>query len=200
MSIFKKIFGNNDDKKVSSKEISDSVKAYKEKRDWKKPKSVDELNESFIKSLLNETDEELEIKIFETTFTLINGDYLKITSLPVGFQFVGATIQLENEVYNGGFNQYFWNPSGQLANIARDGYKKFGVSKMVELIENAMAVVKDKKDIMAKYTKDRTVQAFSDSYKEELFEKSDQDFYKIIDDIFAKRAIYIRNNLSDFCK
>ncbi len=198
MNIFKKIFGDKDNKKVSPKEISDSIEVYKKQRAWSKPKSVTELDESFIKNLLNETDQELETRIFETAFTLINYDYPKIDSLPIGFQFVAATIHLENEVYNGGFNQYFWNSSGSIAHVARDGYKKIGLPKIVELVENAMAIVEDKKDVIAKYAKEGTTQAFSDSYKEELFEKCDQEFYKIAGDIVAKRATYIRSNLADF--
>jgi len=42
------------------------------------------------------------------------------------------------EVYNGGFEQYFWNSTGALAPEAVEGFQAFGMPDVARLVETAM--------------------------------------------------------------
>lgn len=57
-------------------------------------------------------DDEIEYEIYVYILkNLIGKNYDKeydiVTNLPVGLRYLYASTQLENEVFNGGFNQYF---------------------------------------------------------------------------------------------
>lgn len=54
-----------------------------------------------------------------------------------GVGWVYATVELENEVFNGGFHQYFWNTAGALIDLAIAGYDAFGSPKRAEIARRA---------------------------------------------------------------
>src|ERR1700684_3967679 len=56
-------------------------------------------------------------------------DYELVRQTPKSAQFFWAMRLLESEVNNGGFEQYFWNSSCTLADVALEAYKAIGASK-----------------------------------------------------------------------
>ncbi|MBP2660214.1 MAG: hypothetical protein H6Q69_3246 [Firmicutes bacterium] len=68
-------------------------------------------------------DDEVEYEIYMYILTkLIGKNYNKqydiISKLPNGLKFLFTSCQLENEVHNGGFNQYFYNTCGEFIDEA----------------------------------------------------------------------------------
>ncbi len=53
-----------------------------------------------------------------------DGEYDAISKLSPGHQMIHAISQLEAEVNNGGFHQYFWNTRGQFAFMVVEGYRR----------------------------------------------------------------------------
>jgi hypothetical protein len=71
-------------------------------------------------------------------------DYELVRQTPKPAQFFWAMRLLESEVNNGGFEQYFWNSSCTLADVALEAYKAIGASKYLEFLQRAMALAGDK--------------------------------------------------------
>jgi len=63
---------------------------------------------------------------------------------PKSAQFFWAMRLLESEVNNGGFEQYFWNSSCTLAEVALEGYEALGARKYIEFLSRAQALAGDK--------------------------------------------------------
>jgi hypothetical protein len=66
-----------------------------------------------------------------------------LSVLPAGTRAVFATTQLEGEVSNGGFNQYFWNTDGRLVQDALDGYVLMKMPKHAASVRKAIAIQKE---------------------------------------------------------
>ncbi len=91
--------------------------------------------------LRNTPDEEVEWLIVERASSLMGDRYgpEALKGLPQGVRAVYATWELEGQVNNGGFDQYFLNTEGALAEEAITGYRLFGAYESVSLIEQALA-------------------------------------------------------------
>lgn len=127
-------------------------------------------------------------------------EYVKVKQLPIGFQHIYALWQLEAEVNNGGFNQFFYNPSGQYAEEAYQGAIAIGAKRLAEIIKNAVDTLMEEKELHLKTRKAGTLEAFSESYKETKLGKWDDEFYKYSDNIQNLEIKYIHNNIKDFKK
>lgn len=72
-----------------------------------------------------------------------SGDHDAITKLSPGHQMIYAIMQLEGEVNNGGFHQYFWNTRGQFAFMALESYRRLrhepNLRLMLKAIESFLA-------------------------------------------------------------
>ena len=94
-------------------------------------RSIEEFNNRKIYTILDEDtlkqipDDALEQAILDYINHKVGEDYDNqykiVTRLSKGFQAIYATWWVEAEVSNGGFNQYFWNSSGQFASEAVEG-------------------------------------------------------------------------------
>ncbi len=127
-----------------------------------------------------------------------SNDYQKITALPKGFQYVFATMNLENEVHNGGFNQYFYNSSGQFAEEAYLGYLAFGSKKMASIVEGAVKTLFKEMALYKKTKEAGTIEAFIESYEETELGEWDDLFYQYAKDIQKLRVKYIRKQAALF--
>jgi len=143
-------------------------------------------------------DDQLESAVLDHINSKIGNDYERahrvVLSMPKGFQMVYATWWVEAEVNNGGFNQYFWNPSGEFQDEALRGYKLIGASKHEELLAEAIKVNKEIQASQEKYKRAGTLKAFSESYKDNPLNKLDDRFYELKEDPSALRIKFIRQN------
>jgi len=70
-------------------------------------------------------------------------DYELVRQTPRLAQFFWAMRLLESEVNNGGFEQYFWNSSCTLADVALEGYEALGARKYIEFLRRARELAGD---------------------------------------------------------
>jgi hypothetical protein len=143
-------------------------------------------------------DAELEDAILDYVESKIGNDYEHeyetVTRLPKGLQVIYATVVLEDEVNNGGYNQYFWNTNGKFRHEAADGFKQIGANEHAELTEEAAKIYEQNQERINKFKQQGTKEAFSDSYKDDPFSKCDDRFYKLKDDLAKKRVKFIREH------
>jgi hypothetical protein len=147
-------------------------------------------------------DEKLEGAVVDHIRSKLDHNYEReyeiVTSLSKGFQIVHATWMVEGEVNNGGFNQYFWNSSGKFQAEALEGYKLLGATEHEKLMAEAIKVHKSIENKLKVQQDKGTIQAFSDSYKDNPLNKLDDQFYGLKEDASALRIKYIRGNLDLF--
>ena len=85
-------------------------------------------------------DDEVEFYIVEEVTRLMPGtDEPEVFSnFPPGVRAVYTTWVVEAEVGNGGFDQYFLNTEGTLAEEAIAGFRLFGAGRLAVLVEEAL--------------------------------------------------------------
>ena len=101
--------------------------------------------------ILNSTPEDnLEQTIFDNIYDIIGNDYknelTNIQKLSKGQQAFWSTWILEGEVNNGGFNQFYFNPSGQYAEMSEIGFKTIGAEKHADLTIHANKIYAENKE------------------------------------------------------
>lgn len=146
-------------------------------------------------------DDELKEAVMAWMMGKVETDWSKeleiISTLPTPCQNVYSTVNVMNEILNGGFNQLFFNSTIIFAEMAYKGYTSIGLSKLSKLLGQAFQIYNENKEIIDKHN-DGTLESFSLSYEEKLFDE--------LDDLFSKEEIifeelivdYIRKNESYF--
>ena len=120
--------------------------------------------------------------------------------LSPGQRMVYFTFLVDIEVPNGGFNQYFWNASGQFAFEVVEGYGLIGARRYVEIMKAAIAQFLAEQPEMARFYQQGTLQAFSESYRSTKLGDVDRCYFDAereepIDQI---RAAFIRRYPGQF--
>ncbi|WP_131248763.1 DMP19 family protein [Aquimarina atlantica] len=106
---------------------------------------------------------------------------------------------LEREINNGGFNQFYWNSSGDYANETIDALIKIGAKKTAEIVKKANS--KFKNGIVPKDRTERQNELELIQEKaEESWNDCDSDFYKYEENITELLISYVLRNKSDFEK
>src|SRR5579864_4482115 len=102
------------------------------------------LTETELKATPNE---ELDQKVIDSVLDFVGelspgeDDYELVRQTPKSAQFFWAMHLLESDVNNGGFEQYYWNSSCTLANIALEAYQAIGAAEYVDFLQRALAIV-----------------------------------------------------------
>ena len=189
--------GKNELKKEKSKIellIENSGNEYRNRKIYKK------LTVNILKKIPNHKLEQTILDNIDTKFKKGEQYTLeKISKLMKGQQAVFSTFWLEGEVYNGGFNQYYFNPSGKCSKMGEIGFKRIGRKKLSEVVALANKIHFENKVKLEKFD-DGTVQSFSDSYEDNPLNELDTKFIQNLEltkfgDIKIK---YIRKNMNEF--
>jgi len=98
--------------------------------------------------------------------------------LPQGLQMIYATRELDGEVNNGGFHQFFWNSSGKLCDVALKGLKLVGDKDRIALLRKAM-VIHAQDEINHPITDKSTMEQFEASEKLSTLGSLDDKYYKL---------------------
>jgi hypothetical protein len=97
-----------------------------------------------------------------------------------------ATLFCEQEICNGGFNQFFWNSTGVLAPEAVEGFKAIGQNSIAGIIQEACSLFGDT------FPRDRSLrQSKLQTIDRQLLKSLDKRFYGMINtenDGFATAA------------
>jgi hypothetical protein len=88
------------------------------------------------------SDEELWSILYLALISRVNGSadeqYATVKRWTKGLQMLWATQLVDDEVNNGGFNQYFFNSSGQFAIEAVEGLELIGAHKRAQVVQRAI--------------------------------------------------------------
>ncbi|PVY39630.1 DMP19 family protein [Pontibacter virosus] len=186
---------NEQERKKSDVEAIDaSIEAFLNRTIYK------ELTTEILKSI---PDHELEQTVYDNIYAIIGEDYENeldnVRKLTKGQQAIFSTWMVEAEVNNGGFNQFYFNSSGQYANMAVDGFETVGAVKFAELMKEANRVYASIEKNLEKFD-DGTLESFSASYKENPLNDLDDKFYKLgeSESLSGLKARYIRENIDQF--
>lgn len=116
-----------------------------------------------------------------------------VRALPRGVQAIYTTWLVDAEVNNGGFNQFFYNPSGQFAGDALVGYELLGAEEYASVMRVAIAMREIERERMAPFYDANTLEAFSKSYEHTELHEVDQRYYALGDRIYDIWAATVRD-------
>jgi hypothetical protein len=129
-------------------------------------------------------------------------DYKLVRQTPRSAQFFWAMRLLESEVNNGGFEQYFWNSSCILADVALEAYQAIDAKKYVNFLEKGLTLAGS----MTWMDRRRRFHSDWKAYKRTVpeFDVLDDEFYAAHcgdpdsgggdDELHRKKIRYIRRN------
>lgn len=172
-------------------------------------KSIEAFNNRPIYKVLTEknidttSDENLLQVIFDNLSEKLPNDYNKeyetVKSWNKSRQAIYMIWILEGEVNNGGFNQFYANPSGQFSQHLPEALEIVGANKFSSLAQNANELYDKEKKKITKH-QDGTLEGFSKSYEDNPLEKYDTEFYELYktENLQKIQVNYIRNNKKDF--
>lgn len=120
-----------------------------------------------------------------------------VLSLPKPQQAVYMIWWLEAEVNNGGFNQYYYNSSGQFAKYIPEALKLIGANQFATLTQAANSVYEREKEHITK-DQDGTTEGFSKSYDNNPLEKFDEQYYALKEPLMELQIAFIRKNKEAF--
>lgn len=183
-----------------SKKTKDEIALEKSLNDFDNSPSYKVLTAEIIDK---SSDENLEQVIYDNITENFKGDFDNsfkyIEKLSKGQQMFWSTSILEGEVNNGGFNQFYFNSSGQFAEMAVNGYKLIKAKKYTELVFRANKIYEENKERLAIFN-DGSVERFSESYKDNPLNKLDDEFYDLEknESTGGLRIKYIREHKNEF--
>jgi hypothetical protein len=203
LSFILKLFGCISPKKNSdavSKKDSISASILKSVDDFKSRPIYKKMTVEIIDTI---NDDKLLQTIFDNLCEKLPKDNTKelevIANLSKAKQAIYVIWQLEAEVNNGGFNQFYYNSSGQFANIIPDALNMVGANKFSDLVERANAIYKRDYDKITKY-QDGSIKGFSKSYDDNALNDLDKEFFALYkeEDLYKLQVDFIRRNKQQF--
>jgi hypothetical protein len=193
-----KLFGCSGQEKETTNPTTDELR-----------KSVDNFqNRPIYKVLTTEIvskikDEELEQAIFDNISINMEGDQREereiVKTLTPGQRAIYVTWIVESEVNNGGFNQFYFNSSGQLADMGEEAFEIIGAHKFAAIVKQSNLIYDEIKEDLEKYN-DGTTESFSKSYNGNPLNDLDEKFYNLYksEQLNQIKIKYIRNNVKEF--
>lgn len=141
-------------------------------------------------------DDKLEQAIFDYVASKLEGHYddeLNIVNkLPPGVRALYVTWEVEAEVNNGGFHQYYWNTADRYSRQAVEGFEFFGAVKHAALMREANSIRAKETDTLAKFRKEDTAEASSKSSRASALRPLDERFYGLDENLSVLRVAKIR--------
>jgi len=126
-----------------------------------------------------------------------NGDEANLDALTEAERTLYITTVLEAEVNNGGFDQYFFNSSGNSANEAAEEFRKIGAFRIAEICEKAVSVFGGKVPVDWEERQER-LEELDEDMLEEVLGECDDAFYEYEDDLDALRYAYVMKHREQF--
>jgi len=159
-----------------------------------------ELPREIIESL---PDDDLEQSIFDNISIRMEGDNRTaleiLKGMTTGQQAIYSTWEVEAEVNNGGFNQFYFNSSKQFSDMAVLGFEIIQAHQFADLMREANKTYVKNKDWLERFD-DGTVESFSKSYESNPLNPLDEKFYQFYqtEDLKALKVRYIRMHIEEF--
>lgn len=123
------------------------------------------------------------------------GDDIRFLTIPERVFYI--TQQVEMEVNNGGFDQFFFNSSGDLSNEIVQAFTSIGAYSTAEICKKALSIFSGEVPVDRDIRQDILDELESDEFIEFLNE-CDTAFYEYKDDLNTLNYDYIMKNKSLF--
>lgn len=106
---------------------------------------------------------------------------------------------LEREINNGGFNQYYFNSSGDFSQETVNALLEIGAEKTAEIVKKANSEFKS--GFVPKNRTERQIELeLFEKKAEENWNKCDSEFYEYKDDLTELLIAFVINNKTEFKK
>lgn len=180
--------------KEMKEQIAQSVDAFKNRSIHK------QLTEQIIDTT---SDENLLQVVFDNLSEKQPADYQKeyetVISWNKSRQAIYMIWVLEGEVNNGGYNQFYFNSSGQFYKHLPDVLRYIGASKFADLTKRANETFEKENPKIIQH-QDGTLEGFSKSYDDNPLNKYDDEFYALYktENLQQTQVDFIRKNKKEF--
>lgn len=104
---------------------------------------------------------------------------------------------LEKEINNGGFNQYFFNSSGDFTHETINSLQTIGANKTADILQQAIDQFPESTVPKERTNRQEVLEQIEDTANE-VWEQLDQAFYKYEDNLNDLNIEYIKQNRSSF--
>jgi hypothetical protein len=121
-----------------------------------------------------------------------------VLALPQPWRTLYTIINLDSEVGNGGFHQFFWNSEGNLNAATQEDLERVGATRFLNLFRRAVATAIEFQVADAKRRSGGDTGEFVAGYSTIPWENLDQTYYETSPTLLEYAARYIRTHLSDF--
>jgi hypothetical protein len=195
---FLKLFGCSSTLKKTNyptdEELKKSIEAFENRTIYKKltPEIISKIK-----------DDDLEQAVYDNIAAKMMNDEREeieiVKSLTTGQRAIYVVWVITGQIDNGGFNQFYFNSTRQFAEVGEEAFKTIGSEKRAALLNRANQTYNKSAEVLKKYN-DGTIEGFSKSYEENLFDKLDEEFYKLEEEESLRTLIikYIRSNMNEF--
>ena len=140
----------------------------------------------------------------DTAFSIDMSDLVFARYEQVGFaglteaeQTVHCVDWLEREVNNGGFDQFFFNSSGNTALETIPALERLGARHTAGLVRRAVAVFPGGRPSANRDEREKQMEALPGSARE-AWSKLDDEFYEYHDDLAALERAYVQAHRGEF--
>ncbi len=170
---------------------------------------------SLTKSELDATpDSDLVQRVIDSVLSFVGelapdeDDYGLVRQTPRPAQFLWAMRLLESEVNNGGFEQYFWNSSSTLADVALEAYEAIGAKRYSAFLQRAATIVGNESWRERRHKSNGDWRAYKqacppllDALDEEFYagKSGDPDSGGMDEDLYRLKISFIRGNSNSLC-
>ena len=103
----------------------------------------------------------------------------------------------EREINNGGFNQFYWNSSGDFAHETHTALQTIGANQMADIVTKANSVWPDQ-TVPKDRTRRQEIQEEIEAQANLTWDECDQEFYKYPDDIAGLLVKYVTKYRTEF--
>jgi hypothetical protein len=180
--------------KEMKEQLANSVGAFKNRPIYK------ELTEQIIDTI---SDENLLQVVFdnlsEKQLADFEKEYETVMSWNKSRQAIYMIWALEAEVNNGGYNQFYFNSSGQFYKHLPEALRLVGANKFADLTEKANKTFEKENEKITKH-QDGTIEGFSKSYDDNPLNDFDTEFYERYqtENLQQIQVDYIRKNKKEY--
>ena len=105
--------------------------------------------------------------------------------------------ELEREINNGGFNQFFYNSSGGYTEQIIDALRKIGSTKFLKIVENASAQFPNSLVPKDDTERQKLLEKIG-SQANAVWNELDSEFFQYEEDIYSLMRNYIDKNVEKF--
>lgn len=156
--------------------------------------------DELIQKLENKQIEEwaFNYEFYEKIYGKVNQDvWPDYSSLNIAERYVALILDLEGQVNNGGFDQYYFNSYGDNAAEAVMALRAIGANSVAKMLVESFSVFPSSKPSPDRWVRQAQLEKIGESGDEKLSNLDDQ-FYEYPDNLNALLSAYIISNRAQF--